>query len=274
MLIGKTTGSCRFLDTYRVRLALDDGEHWITVHPGGKEPRGYESDNKVLLDKNGRVRGGMGGKFNGLTISEVCQRSGSKQGGGGSNASAQKNFPRQNVDLTNFKPSKTTDQYLREAKEDPKIAIVNFYKNEFRGGFVPVRVRVTGKTTTVNAIFDGRGQKEFLKFFPYLREILEVLPHIPSVLTKGKYMGRFEAKDHKPFVAFHTFVGAVKVAGKRVKVAVDVGETPAPVFPVYNVNREGIPSFKAKLRRLTNSRENPTGDSAEAEFFVLSVRIL
>ena len=54
----------------------NDADKWITVHPGGKGPRANGKGNKggtpVLIDgETGRVKGGMGGKFNGQHISEA-----------------------------------------------------------------------------------------------------------------------------------------------------------------------------------------------------------
>lgn len=49
--------------------ALGMDEHWITVHPNGKDHEGQP----VLLSEAGEVLGGMGGKFNGRHISAVPQ---------------------------------------------------------------------------------------------------------------------------------------------------------------------------------------------------------
>ncbi len=43
------------------------GDHWITVHPNGPGTKGQP----VLLSKGGEIKGGMGGKFNGMHISSA-----------------------------------------------------------------------------------------------------------------------------------------------------------------------------------------------------------
>lgn len=60
---------CRF-------LGAQDADKWITVHPGGKGPKSNGKGNRkgtpVLIDGDtGKVKGGMGGKFNGMHISEA-----------------------------------------------------------------------------------------------------------------------------------------------------------------------------------------------------------
>ena len=44
-----------------------DAERWITVHPNGKESKGQPA----LIDGEGTVKGGMGGKFNGKNIKDA-----------------------------------------------------------------------------------------------------------------------------------------------------------------------------------------------------------
>lgn len=44
---------------------LDD--KWITVHPNGKEGKG----SPVLIGEDGKIKAGMGGKFNGQKIGEA-----------------------------------------------------------------------------------------------------------------------------------------------------------------------------------------------------------
>lgn len=58
-------------------LAFDD--QWITVHPGGKYNWDVQQSGAkgqpVLLDDRGRIKGGMGGKFNGKTMGQAIQAS-------------------------------------------------------------------------------------------------------------------------------------------------------------------------------------------------------
>lgn len=61
---------------YARETLAQDADKWITVHPGGKGPKANGKGNKggtpVLIDgETGRVKGGMGGKFNGMHISET-----------------------------------------------------------------------------------------------------------------------------------------------------------------------------------------------------------
>lgn len=52
------------------KLAQDAGEHWVTVNAGSKEG-GEGGGSHVLLDGEGRVIAGMGGKFKGQNIDRI-----------------------------------------------------------------------------------------------------------------------------------------------------------------------------------------------------------
>lgn len=59
---------CRKLVALDWNIFAMDADKWITVHPNGSEGKGRPA----LIDgETGRVKGGMGGKFNGQKISEV-----------------------------------------------------------------------------------------------------------------------------------------------------------------------------------------------------------
>lgn len=59
---------CRKLVALDWNIFAMDADKWITVHPNGSEGKGRPA----LIDgETGRVKGGMGGKFNGEKISEV-----------------------------------------------------------------------------------------------------------------------------------------------------------------------------------------------------------
>lgn len=59
---------CRKLVALDWNIFAMDADKWITVHPNGAEGKGRPA----LIDgETGRVKGGMGGKFNGQKISEV-----------------------------------------------------------------------------------------------------------------------------------------------------------------------------------------------------------
>lgn len=51
------------------------GDHWITVHPNGPGTKGQP----VLLSKGGEIKGGMGGKFNGMHVSSAHGRQSSSE---------------------------------------------------------------------------------------------------------------------------------------------------------------------------------------------------
>ena len=58
---------CSRVASLGVRLFAMDGNKWITVKPNGERRRGQP----VLVNEQGVVQGGMGGKFNGKHISEA-----------------------------------------------------------------------------------------------------------------------------------------------------------------------------------------------------------
>ena len=59
------------LDATQTNKETGREERWSTVHPNGKENKGQP----VLIDdETGEVQGGMGGKFNGMSIKEVSKQ--------------------------------------------------------------------------------------------------------------------------------------------------------------------------------------------------------
>ena len=64
------------MDIFGLRKQAQDADEWVTVHPGGKGPKvngsGMKGGTPVLIDgETGEIKGGMGGKHTGKTISEV-----------------------------------------------------------------------------------------------------------------------------------------------------------------------------------------------------------
>ena len=157
-----------------------------------------------------------------------------------------KSFPCDGKDLTTVKPRKSTAYYLKKNNGNYRKAIVDFYDNELRGGYVDTKLEVGGKDVQARVVFDGKGRNEFQKFVKDYRKILEVLPHLPQIIKEGSYPGRKEEKNHLPQIAFHTKMKRVLTNGKRVLVAIDIGEDAQLNFHAYSVNREGIETFPKK----------------------------
>lgn len=75
----------RLLAMDALPLAMDDSEHWITVHPNGKGEKGTPLLVKSAGGGKFTVQGGAGGKLNGKTLSPKSMskaRNGGGQGGG------------------------------------------------------------------------------------------------------------------------------------------------------------------------------------------------
>lgn len=199
-------------------MAMDKKpEKWITI-----------KGNHIPLDKNGSPVSKTGKKI--LT--------GEKR--------AAKSFPCDGKDLITVKHKKSPTYYLKENNGNYRKAIVDYYDNELRGGYVDTKLEVGGKEVQARVVFDGKGRKEFQKFVKDYRKILEVLPHLPQIIKEGSYPGRKEEKNHLPQIAFHTKMKRVLTNGKRVLVAIDIGEDAQLNFHAYSVNREGIGTFPKK----------------------------
>lgn len=56
-----------------VSLAMDAGEHWVTVNAGSASG-GEGGGSHVMLDGEGRVKAGMGGKFTGTRIDDIPRK--------------------------------------------------------------------------------------------------------------------------------------------------------------------------------------------------------
>lgn len=57
----------------RTLLAMDAGEHWVTVNAGSKTG-GEGGGSHVMLDGEGRVVAGMGGKFRGTKVDDIPRK--------------------------------------------------------------------------------------------------------------------------------------------------------------------------------------------------------
>ncbi len=57
----------------RTLLAMDAGEHWVTVNAGSKAG-GEGGGSHVMLDGEGRVLAGMGGKFKGTRVDDIPRK--------------------------------------------------------------------------------------------------------------------------------------------------------------------------------------------------------
>lgn len=57
----------------RALLAMDSGEHWVTVN-GGSKAGGEGGGSHVMLDGEGRVVAGMGGKFKGTRVDDIPRK--------------------------------------------------------------------------------------------------------------------------------------------------------------------------------------------------------
>lgn len=57
----------------RTLLAMDAGEHWVTVN-GGSKTGGEGGGSHVMLDGEGRVLAGMGGKFKGTKVDDIPRK--------------------------------------------------------------------------------------------------------------------------------------------------------------------------------------------------------
>ena len=66
---------CKGLAFFREGRLAQDASRWITVHPGGKGTKANGEKRRgtpaLIDDESGRILGGMGGKFTGLTLGEM-----------------------------------------------------------------------------------------------------------------------------------------------------------------------------------------------------------
>jgi hypothetical protein len=198
----------------------------------------------VLAIKNKRVVGGAGGALNGKTKDQVGEESTKKRYSG-------RSYPKESKDPAKETPSKSPDEYLKEAGGNYDRAITNFYDNELRNRYVETTVDdENGRPRAAKVVFDGKARKEFRKFRNNRAEILEVLPKVVDVISTGEYAGRRVEPDHWPQVAFHSYMKDVQTKDGIRSVAVDVGEDDRQGLHAYSVNREGISSFSIKARKL------------------------
>ena len=176
-------------------------------------------------------------------------------GGSGSKSATGKAFPNTGKNLLDRKQGKTPGQYLREAKGNVRRAIVDYYDNELRGGYVDTRLEMRGKMVPVRVEFDAKGREEFRKFAGESDLILDAVAAAPEVLASGEYAGRHIEKKHFPQVAFHTKFKKVMTRAGMKWVAVDIGESKKGDLHAYSVNTEGISTFERKPRHLKEASE-------------------
>jgi hypothetical protein len=170
--------------------------------------------------------------------------------GEGNKSSIGKTFPNTGKNLLERKPSRTPEQYLHEARGNVRRAIVDYYDNELRGGYVDTRLEMNGKMVPVRVEFDANARTEFRKFGGESDLILDAVAASPDIIASGKYAGRRVEKDHSPQVAFHTKIKKVMTRRGMKLVAVDIGEDKGGNVYAYSVNTEGTRSFSYKLKKL------------------------
>ena len=213
--------------------------------------RTSKSGKHYAIDPNkGTIKGGLGKENDNAQISKPS-------------------YPKSGQDLTKTKPTKTPEQYLAEASGNVRKAIVNYYDNELRGGYVNTDLELpSGKTENVKVEFTQRGRNEFRKF-AYFPQILECLPFVTDVILTGKYAGRKTESNHGDEVAFHTKIKKVVIGKKAFVMAVDIAENKVLDFYAYSINREGTKSFANKKRELEKkikARKNKIGQDSSLYF--------
>lgn len=188
--------------------------------------RTSENGKHYAIDPNkGTIKGGLGKENNNVKISKPS-------------------YPKSGQDLTKINPSKTPQEYLKEASGNYDKAIKSYVTNELMGGHVARKLEINGKMQEAQIGFTGITRDEFKKFRDSLDKILTVLPYVTDVILTGDYSGRTPKVNHGKQVAFHTFMKTITINNRPMKMLVDVAETKHPHFYAYSVNRIGIKSFK------------------------------
>lgn len=212
------------------KLAYDantNNPYWITT----------ENGHHFLIDEEGIIQGG---RFKGQSVRGIKQA-----------------WERDSVKLSpylseiipsGFKPPANTKQFVNRTNGNYKLAIKDYYDQEYRDRAVKISLPINGKNKTVTAEFArGPFRDEFTgKHEHFYKEKMECMPHVLDVLRNGKLVQIDKKTDHKDIVGFYTFMKTVVINGKRKKVAIDVAETFNGYYVCYNLTAEGIKGWNTK----------------------------
>lgn len=140
--------------------AMEEGDHWVTVFPNGEEEEGVH----VLLSGGGKVKGGMGGKFNGEDISNLPLDK-EEKGNDSEPGSAQQKKPKNpdqvaskadlkrkkltaNIEKVTAKKDNLLRAYEKEKEESKQLARTNITNALLKGGIPAVRPEWASKKIT------------------------------------------------------------------------------------------------------------------------------
>lgn len=158
---------------------------------------------------------------------------------------------------------------LREQDGDAKRAAHAYFRERLQGRHVEAQT----DTGPIEACFTGSSWNELKKDMRDDPVKASLVPHLPDIITTGKYAQEAPAHAHPDVSCFHTWRKTVQTADGPREVIVDVAERTGsePRNAVYSLTREGSPSYEKRKKesvfsgpipgRNRGNQNTPTQDS-------------
>jgi len=132
---------------------------------------------------------------------------------------------------------------------DVTKAVTKYFNAELRGRDDVSFTDADGEIHKV--IFKTKGLKKYRHGVPHDQGKAQLLPSVPDIIKKGKYLGRdaVEQERKDKTVAFHFFDADVEIAGELMTVTVSVGEDQTGKY-FYNLRHDDDPVLQKKKGHL------------------------
>lgn len=182
----------------------------------------------------------------------------------------QPGYSYQSTPLESTKPDTARyEALLREQDGDAKRAAHAYFRERLQGRHVEAQT----DTGPIEACFTGSSWNELKKDMRDDPVKASLVPHLPDIITTGKYAQEAPAHAHPDVSCFHTWRKIIQTADGPREVIVDVAERTGsePRNAVYSLTREGSHSYEKRKKesvlsgpipgRNRGNQNTPTQDS-------------
>lgn len=158
---------------------------------------------------------------------------------------------------------------LKEQGGDAKRAAHEYFREKLQGRHVEAQTAMG----PIRACFTGGSWGELKKDMRDDPVKASLVPHLPDIITTGRYAPETPAHAHPEVTQFHTYRKTVQTSAGPKEAIVDVAERPEkqPEHQVYSLTREGSHAYEKRQKEAASSpvapgqnrgtRKTPTQDS-------------
>lgn len=148
---------------------------------------------------------------------------------------------------------------LKEQGGDAKRAAHEYFREKLQGRHVEAQTA----TGPIRACFTGGSWGELKKDMRDDPVKASLVPHLPDIITTGRYAPETPAHAHPEVTQFHTYRKTVQTSAGPKEAIVDVAERPArdPQHMVYSATQEGTRPFSDREKHTKKAT-----DAAQVSF--------